>query len=244
MRMKQWECYLFLIINAQNVQNYYGMFPVLVLWYRMSSLTVATAPECPEIETCFLPGCRKTHGLSIGRVLVLCEAMPAALHAARQLPMLVLRLLRESVPGNDIEAWLAEDYLVVKCVRREIWSVCTKCFWLSAKVPAQILGEGSALPFLFSWGSEWMSLLASLVIPLSIKLIFPFSESCLSRITTRLDCRGILMSWHLMSSHCHGLNERNWEGGRRRQQERHQCMHGVSCVSSKSSSFTHHWRSL
>lgn len=96
----------------------------------------------------------------------------------------------------------------------------------------------------FSWGSEWMSLLASLVIPLSIKLIFPFSESCLSCITTRLNCREILMSWHLMSSHCHGLNERNWEGGRRRQEERHHCMHGVSCISSKPLSFTHHWCSL
>lgn len=103
-------------------------------------------------------------------------------------------LLRVSVSGNDIEARLDEDYPVVNCVCREIRSVCIKCFWLSAKVSAEILGEGSTLPFLFYWRSEWMSLLASVVIPLSIKLIFPFSGSCLSRITAWLDCRGIVLS--------------------------------------------------
>lgn len=103
-------------------------------------------------------------------------------------------LLRVSVSGNDIEARLDEDYPVVKCVCREIRSVCIKCFWLSAKVSAQILGEGSTLPFLCYWRWEWMSLLASVVIPLSIKLIFPFNGSYLSRITTRLDCKGIVLS--------------------------------------------------
>lgn len=108
------------------------------------------------------------------------------------------------------------DYPVIKCVFREIWSVCIKCFWLSAKVSVQRLGEGSSLPFLFYWRWGWMSLLYSMVITLKTS-IFSFNGSYLSHITTRWDCRGILMSWHLeLCSLSPGLNGRNWEDGRRR----------------------------
>lgn len=151
-------------------------------------------------------------------------------------------LLQLSISGNDIEARVGGDYPVIKCVCREIRSICIKCFWLSAKVSTQILGEGRSLPFLFYCRWEQMSLLASMAIALSIKLIFPFNGSYLTHITTRLDCRGILMSWHLMvCSHSPGLNGRNWEEGRRRQQERHRCKCGALCISSKPLSFTYHW---
>lgn len=126
-------------------------------------------------------------------------------------------LLQLSISGNDTEAWVGGDYPVIKCVCREIWSVCIKCFWLSAKVSVQRLGEGSSLPFLFYWRWEWMSLLASMVITLKTSGFFPFNGSYLSHVTTRWDCRGILMSWHLMlRSLSPGLNGRNWEEGRRR----------------------------
>lgn len=81
-------------------------------------------------------------------------------------------LLQLSISGNDTEAWVGGDYPVIKCVCREIWSVCIKCFWLSAKVSVQRLGEGSSLPFLFYWGWEWMSLLASMVITLKTSVFF------------------------------------------------------------------------
>lgn len=121
-------------------------------------------------------------------------------------------LLQFSISGNDIEARVGGDYPVIKCVCREIWSVCIKCFWLSAKVSVQRLGEGSSLPFLFYWRWEWMSLLDSMVIS-----IFSSNGSYLIHITTRWDCRGILVSWHLdLCSFSPGLNGRNWEEGRRR----------------------------
>lgn len=81
-------------------------------------------------------------------------------------------LLQLSISGNDTEAWVGGDYPVIKCVCREIWSVCIKCFWLSAKVSVQRLGEGSSLPFLFYWGWEWMSLPASMVITLKTSVFF------------------------------------------------------------------------
>lgn len=142
------------------------------------------------------------------------QAVPAALGLGRGGSLVLV--LQLSISGNDIEARVGGDYPVIKRVCREIWSVYIKCFWLSAKVSTQILGEGSSSPFLFCCRWEQMSLLRSTAIALSIKLIFPFNESYLSHITARLDCRGILMSWHLMvCSHSPGLNGRNWEGGRR-----------------------------
>lgn len=153
-----------------------------------------------------------------------------------------LLLLQISISGNDIEAGVGGDYSVIKCVCREIRSVCIKCFWLSAKVSTQILGEGSWSAFLCYCRWEWTSLLGSMAIELSIKLIFPFNGSYLSHITTRLECGGILMSWHLMvCSHSPGLNGTNWEEGRRRQQEWHRCKCGALCISSKPLSFTYHW---
>lgn len=60
-----------------------------------------------------------------------------------------------------------------------------------------------------------MSLLASVAMALSIKLIFPFNRSYLSDNKTRLDYRGSPMSWHLMvCSHSPSFNGRNWEEGR------------------------------
>lgn len=81
-------------------------------------------------------------------------------------------LLQFSVSGNDIEARVGGDYPVTKCVCREIWSTCIKCFWLSAKVSVQRLGEGSSLPFLSYWRWEWMSLLDSMVITLKTSIFF------------------------------------------------------------------------